>query len=180
MNNNKSAVNSGGNSMIALGVLTILLGVLAMLVPGITGFSVALLLGVVVVLAGLARIAWALQSGSFGRGLTGFILGALTAFCGVILLAKPLIASGVLTILLALYFLTDGLSEIVAGFRNLRTGGSWMLLAGVISLALGIMIWAQFPLSGVYAMGILLGIKLFFGGLIMIMGGSALRSTNYA
>jgi uncharacterized membrane protein HdeD (DUF308 family) len=175
----KSSANSGGRALIALGVLTILLGVFAMLVPGITGLSVVMLLGVVVVIAGLARIIWAFLSGSFGRGMAGFILGGLTAFCGVILLANPLFASGVMTVVLALYFIVDGFSEIVAGFRSLRTGGCWMLLAGLISLALGVMIWAQFPLSGIYAMGILLGIKLFFAGLIMIMGGSAVRALNY-
>jgi uncharacterized membrane protein HdeD (DUF308 family) len=51
-----------------------------------------------------------------------------------------------------------------------------MLFGGIVSVLLGIMIWAQFPLSGVWAIGILLGIKLFFVGLIMLVGGSAMRS----
>jgi uncharacterized membrane protein HdeD (DUF308 family) len=51
-----------------------------------------------------------------------------------------------------------------------------MIFGGIVSILLGFMIWGQFPLSGPYALGILLGIKLFFVGLIMVTGGSTLRA----
>ena len=51
-----------------------------------------------------------------------------------------------------------------------------MLFGGIVSLVVGVMIWAQFALSRARAMGILLGIKLFFMGMIMVTGGAALRS----
>jgi uncharacterized membrane protein HdeD (DUF308 family) len=106
-----------------------------------------------------------------------FAIGGLTLLCGIVLLAHPLFASGVLTIILALYFVLDGISEIAASVR-LRPGSGWgwMLFGGIVSFWLGIIIWRQFPLSGVWAIGILLGIKLFFVGLIMLKGGSAVRS----
>ena len=50
------------------------------------------------------------------------------------------------------------------------------MFGGAISIVLGIMIWRQFPLSGVWAIGVLLGIKLLFGGMIMVAAGSTVRA----
>ena len=177
MNDYTDAAKAGGNKMAILGVIAIILGILAMLAPGLTGMSVLILMGVLVLIGGMVRIIWAFQAGSLGKGLLMFAIGGLTLLCGIVLLAHPLFASGVLTIMLALYFILDGISEIAASVR-LRPGSGWgwMLFAGIVSIWLGIMIWGQFPLSGVWAIGILLGIKLVFVGLIMLMGGSAVRS----
>jgi uncharacterized membrane protein HdeD (DUF308 family) len=128
------------------------------------------------VVSGIGRMRWAFQFGSLGRGLWMFVIGVLTLLCGIALLAHPLFASGVLTILLAVYFVADGISEIAAGFGRMGDGGGWLLFGGIVSILLGAMIWAQYPLSGAWAMGTLLGIKLFFVGLTMIAGGSAVRA----
>jgi uncharacterized membrane protein HdeD (DUF308 family) len=178
MNEFADAAKAGGNKMTIYGVIAIILGILAMMAPVLTGMWVIILVGVFVLIGGIVRIIWALQAGSLGKGLPMFAIGGLTLLCGIVLLAHPLFASGVLTVLLALYFVLDGISEIAAGVR-LRPGPGWgwMLFGGIVSLCLGIIIWRQFPLSGVWAIGILLGIKLFFVGLIMLMGGSAVRST---
>lgn len=106
-----------------------------------------------------------------------FAIGLLTLLAGFALLAHPLFASGVLTIMLAVYFILDGIGEIAAGVRlRPADGWGWLLFGGIVSLLLGMMIWRQFPLSGLWAVGILLGIKLFFIGLIMVTAGSAVRS----
>ena len=171
------AAKAGGNRMRIFGIIAIILGILCLLAPGLTGISVVLLLGVFVLIGGIVRIIWAFRAGSFGKGLLVFAIGGLTLLCGIVLLANPLFASGVLTFILAVYFIIDGISEIAAGFRlRPQPGWGWMLFGGIVSIWLGIMIWGQFPLSGMWAIGILLGIKLVFVGLIMLMGGSAVRS----
>jgi len=163
--------------MTVFGVITIILGMFAMLAPGLTGMSVVMLVGVVVLAAGIVRIVWAFRAGSLGKGLLMFAIGGLTLLCGIALLANPLFASGVLTIMLAVYFIVDGIFEIVASVQlHPRAGWGWMLFGGIVSIWLGIIIWRQFPLSGVWAIGILLGIKLFFVGLIMVTGRLAVRS----
>lgn len=168
---------TGGKRMTTMGVIAIVLGMLALLAPGLTGFSIVMLLGVLVLLAGIVRMIWAFQAGTAGKGLLMFLIGALTLVCGIALLANPIFASGVLTILLTVYFLVDGVAEILAGMQARPAyGWGWPVFGGVVSVLLGIMIWAQFPLSGAWAMGILLGIKLFFVGIIMITSGSVLGS----
>ena len=178
MNELTEDLKTGSRNMTIFGVVTIILGILAMLAPGLTGVSVAILVGVIVLVAGIVRIIWAFQAGSLGKGLLMLAIGGLTLLCGIALVANPLFASGVLTIMLAVYFILDGICEIAAGSRlRPAAGWGWMLFGGIVSILLGIMIWAQFPLSGAWAIGILLGIKLFFVGLIMVTGGSVVRST---
>jgi len=176
MNEFADGAKAGGDRTTLFGVIAIILGVFAMLAPVLTGIWVVMLVGVLVLVGGIVRIVWAFQAGSLGKGLLLFAIGGLTLLCGIVLLAHPLFASGVLTILLALYFILDGISEIVASVRlRPAAGWGWMLFGGIVSLCLGIIIWRQFPLSGVWAIGILLGIKLFFVGLIMLMGRSPVR-----
>ena len=159
--------------MTIFGVITIILGILAMLAPGLTGLSVAMLVGVFVIGGGIVRMIWAFQVGSLGRGLLMFAIGGLTLLCGITLVANPIFATGVLTIILGIYLVVDGIFEIAASLQlKPEPGWGWMLFGGIVSILFGIMIWGQFPLSGAWAIGILLGIKLFFVGLIMITGGS--------
>jgi uncharacterized membrane protein HdeD (DUF308 family) len=151
------------------GFTAILLGILAILAPVITGLSIALIVGALVLLGGVFRLQWAWRVDSLRNRLLGFAIGLLTLICGVILVSDPLVASGVLTILLAAYFLLDGLSEMAAAFSMRPAAGwGWLLLGGILSLLLGLMIWVQFPLSGAWAIGILLGIKLILVGVIML------------
>jgi len=97
--------------------------------------------------------------------------------CGIVMLAKPGIASGVLTILLAVYLIADGLFEIVGSFRVRPTKGwTWLLFSGALSLVLGILIWKQFPISGALAIGVFLGIKLILAGLMVVTVGMTPRS----
>jgi uncharacterized membrane protein HdeD (DUF308 family) len=168
------SVAAGGKRVSIFGVVAMVLGVLAMLAPALTGISIILLLGGLVAISGALRMAWAFRSHSLGRGLWLFAIGSLTLLCGVAMLANPLFGSAVMTIILAIYFLLDGIAEIALGVGRLGEGGGWLLFGGVVSLLLGVLIWMQYPLSGAWAMGILLGIKLFFVGLTMIVGGSAL------
>ena len=177
MNDLQEAAKAGGKNMTFFGVIAIILGILSMMMPGLTGVSVVYLLGVIVLVAGIVRMIWAFQAGSLGRGLLMFAIGLLTLLAGFALLAHPLFASGVLTIMLAVYFILDGIGEIAAGIKvRPAAGWGWLLFGGIVSILLGLMIWGQFPLSGLWAVGILLGIKLFFIGLIMVTAGSAVRS----
>ncbi|MFW6155135.1 MAG: HdeD family acid-resistance protein [Planctomycetota bacterium] len=157
-----------------LGAIAITLGILALLAPGLAGMSVALLLGVLLIIGGVTRFGWALRAQSVGRGALLFILGGLMALGGVALLLRPLLAAGVMTITLAVYFILDGVLEIIVALRahTATEGWGWLMFSGIVSILLGVMLWSQFPLSGIWAMGILVGIKLIFTGITMIASGA--------
>ena len=174
-------VHTGGTRMTTWGVLTLVLGVVAMFTPMVTGFSILLLLGLLVMAAGIIRMIWAFKAGSVGRGLLMFVLGLLTLVVGLLLLANPVFAAVSVTILLTFYFVVDGVAEIYAGLqRRPDAGWGWLTIGGVVSILLGVMIWRQAPLAGVWALGLFLGIKLFFVGLMMLTVGGTLRRLGNA
>ncbi len=181
MNDITEAVGRGGKRMSRLGIASMILGFLAMLTPAWVGFSLLWTLGLLVVGAGLVRMFWAFQTESLGKGVLVFAIGGLTLLCGVALLANPLLASGALTIVLAIYFVADGVAEMGTALgRPTGSGRGWLLFGGAVSILLGVMIWRQFPLSGMWAIGVLLGIKLMLGGMIMVAAGSTVRAAARA
>lgn len=177
MNKQITVSNEGTKMTTFFGIIAIILGILAMLAPGITGISVAMVVGSLVVVGGILRMVWAFKASSLGRGILTFAIGCLTFIVGLVMLANPLLTTGVLTLLLAAYFFVDGIFEAIAAFK-LRsvTGWGWLLFSGIISILLGILIWEQFPLSGIWAIGTLFGIKLFLVGLMMITFGKEVRN----
>jgi uncharacterized membrane protein HdeD (DUF308 family) len=164
-------------SMKFMGVVTIILGILALATPLLIGTSVLLLIGIMVAVAGVLRMLWAFRAGSLGQGIMVFLIGILTLLAGIAVLSNPLMASGILTIVLAVYLFVDGFTEIITYFAlPSRSGKGWLLLSGLVSIVLGGLIYAQFPVSGVLAIGIFLGIKLLFVGITMLTLGSAAAS----
>ena len=170
---------AGGTRMKIFGVAAIVLGVLAMLAPLQTGIAVAVLVGLFVLISGVLRVVWAFQSSTLGKGLLRMAVGGLTLICGIVLVSDPLLASGFLTVLVSLYLIVDGAFEIAAATRlRAESGWGWMLLGGIVSVVLGLILWGQFPLAGAWAIGILLGIKLLFVGMIMVTLGSAFHAVT--
>ncbi len=171
------AIKANATGMTLLGVAMLILGVLALAAPLWTGVAATLLVGCLVLAAGVAQCAFSFQAGSFGQKLLGLLLGLLTSICGVVMVAHPLLNLSFLTLALAAYFLTAGIFESISALRvrPLR-GWGWILAGGLLSLLLGGLIRAQWPLSGAWAIGVLVGIKVVFLGLTMITLGSAARS----
>jgi uncharacterized membrane protein HdeD (DUF308 family) len=161
-----------------LGVASIILGLAAISATLLNGPSFAMVVGILVIAAGILRMIWAFSDRSFGRGLLVFALGGHTLMSGVTLLGNPFMASALLNALVAVFLFADGATEIVGAFRVPRESGRrWMLVGGTCALILSAMIWRQFPLSGTWSLGVLLGIRLIFIGVVMLTRKSAVRSS---
>jgi uncharacterized membrane protein HdeD (DUF308 family) len=171
------AVKQGGGRMTIFGVITILLGVGAMSAPLVPGLVIAKIIGFVLLAAGVARMIWAFSSDSFGQGVLKFAIGGLTLLCGLAIVGRPFFALASITIILAFYFIIDGIFEVMASLRlKPESGWGFLLFGGVVSLALGVMIWRDFPTSAAWVVGVFVGIKLLFAGLAMVTVGSAVRA----
>ena len=165
-----------------VGIFVVVAGILALLSPLVAGLSIAVAVGVLIVASGISRLFLAFKMGSFGHGLFVFLLGLLSIVIGGYMVSRPGMALATLTLVLAIYFAVDGIFQIIWAFR-LRPikGWGWSLFSGVVSLALGIMIWRQFPVSGVWAVGTLAGIHMVFGGSsVASLCNSARRATKEA
>ena len=177
MNESSQAVKKVSGAVTMWGVITILLGFFAMGSPLITGLALAMMIGIAMIVAGLAQTVYAFQAGSVGRGILRLLFGGVTVLAGIVIMAQPGMALATLTLLLAIYFVVDGLTTIFAS-AAVEQGKGMVIFNGVITLILGLMIWSEWPVSGVWAIGILLGIRLIFSGMTMLMLGSVGRGVS--
>ena len=158
---------------IITGLVLLLVGLLAMGSPLVAGLSLALMVGIILITAGIGQLVFAVKT---GRGFINIILGLLTLFIGAYMISDPGAALESLTIFLAIYLLVSGIFEIMMALQIRPVSGwRWALFSGIISALLGAMIWSQFPLSGAWAIGLLIGIRLFFSGWTLLMFGMAAR-----
>ncbi len=155
------------------GIATIVFGLVAITWPMISSLTVNYVVGVLLIAAGIARTLFALKAGSFGKGLLVFLFGGLTILCGVVMLARPLLGLASMAAVLVFYFLLDGIFEIVAAFKiRGEKGWFWLVVGGIASIVLACMIWREWPVSGAWAVGLLVGIRLIFAGWSMIALGA--------
>jgi len=170
----RAARNAGW--LIALGVLTVFTGFAAVLSPLGAGLGISILLGIAMVVAGVARTVGALNAGSFGQGALAFIGGMLAFVAGVIIVARPGLGLEVLTLMLGAYLLADGVSGAILAFHvRPARGWGWMLFSAALGVILGFLLISEWPMSGLWAVGTLIGVNLLFSGASMVAIGSAAR-----
>jgi len=175
------ASRKGVELMTFFGIIVLILGLLAIACPLAAGAAVSTMVAILLVAAGVVRMLWAFKAGSFGKGALALLLGGLTLGVGVVMLARPLVVLASLALILAVYFLLDGISEIAAAFSvKPAKGWGWMAFGGAMSIVLSVLIWSQWPLSGAWAIGILVGVRLVFAGTAMIALGSAIGTVRDA
>jgi uncharacterized membrane protein HdeD (DUF308 family) len=170
----QAARNAGW--IVVLGVLTVIAGILAMGSPMASGLAVVVFIGIAMAIGGIARAIGAFSAGSFGQGTLAFIGGILTFGAGLILAARPGIGLATLTLMLGGYLLVDGISSAVLAFHvRPESGWGFMLFSAVVGVILGFLLLREWPLSGVWAIGTLVGVNLLLSGFSMISVGSSAR-----
>lgn len=173
MNELGGSLKKASRRGVVLGIALVILGILSIMAPMVTGVTVSVLVGVLMIAAGIARLIWAFQAGSFGKGALTFLLGGLLIIVGLVMLFRPVMGMASLAMLLAAFFLVDGVFEVIAAFKvKPEKGWGWLLFGGAASIILAALIWWQWPISGIWAVGILVGVKLLFAGFAMIALGS--------
>jgi uncharacterized membrane protein HdeD (DUF308 family) len=161
---------------IAMAVVFILLGMMAIIEPGIAGLAVTILVGWVLIFGGGAHLVAAFSGGGAGRVIWQILIGIVYIVGGLYFLTHPLLGLGTLTLLLAVIILMEAVFEIIAYFRMRGQGGSgWLLVNALITLLLGELIWFHWPSSSVWAIGILVGVNLLMTGFSRLMFGLAAR-----
>lgn len=174
MTENGQTLKSASRWGMIWGFLTLLFGFFAIGSPFVSGLAVAMFLGISLLAAGLSMTIYAFQAPSLGRGILKFLFGGLTVLVGIAVLAQPGIALAKLTILLGFYFIFDGiLTFVVAWNIKPEPGWGWMTFNGAVTVALAWMILKGWPVSGAWAIGILVGVRLLFSGMTMLTLGSA-------
>jgi uncharacterized membrane protein HdeD (DUF308 family) len=166
---------------IALSVLLIVIGLVALLAPVLAGVAVEALIGWLLILGGISHLVLAWHVRGAGHHLWEALIGLAYLLAGGYLLLHPLAGLIGLTLILGVYLLLKGVFELLAGILLRRALGSgWMILDAIFSLVLGILIWRQLPYSASWVVGTLLGIAILFSGISRLAVALAARSHHAA
>jgi uncharacterized membrane protein HdeD (DUF308 family) len=151
--------------LMAAGVLAILIGCVAIVVPAVASVETAIFIGWILVIAGAFLVAGAFTAHSIGTVLLRLVWAALTVIVGVYLIAEPHNGTLTLTLVLGIYFLFMGLTRIAVAFAGRGQPSAGLVgLSGFAGLLIGILVLAKFPSSADWAIGLLVGIDLVFAG----------------
>ncbi|RCS41313.1 HdeD family acid-resistance protein [Bremerella cremea] len=153
-----------------IGFLTVAMGVVALASPLIAGAAVIFLVGAVMLVVGITQVIGGIHADdTMSHKLMALILGVVTTAGGLAALFHPLLGLEVLTLFLAAYFVAEGIWKVIASF-NFRPAQGWMamLFSGVVTWLLGALIWLQWPASGLWAVGILVGVDLLMTGMALL------------
>ena len=174
-----AAVRAHWKAFLIEGIILVVLGLGAIILPPLASLAVTILLGWMFMISGVAGLAltfWA-------RGMPGFwwsLLSAVLAIgAGLILLLQPVQGTLTLTIVVGAYFLAVGVATIMYALehrRELSGRWSWLAISGVVDIVIAGIIISGLPGTALWAIGLLVGINLLFGGLSMIAMALAARN----
>ena len=157
--------------LLAIGVLCDIAGVYSIFVPIVASISAAVLVGWVLLFAGIVEFAHVLRRGLSWAWYTAWqvLVSVLTIVAGAWILIAPLTGAITLTVVLVAWLWAIGVTRLLVWWRMRSVERSWIIgVNGALSLLLGILIWADFPSSAAWAIGLLVGVELLFAGSSLI------------
>ena len=163
------------------GIVLLILGALAIVVPPLATLGVTIFLGWLFLISGVVGLVMTFMA----RGAPGFwwslLSGVLGIVAGLALLLWPLTGAVSLTLVVTAFFIVEGIASIMYALehrRELSGRWAWMLASGIVDLILAAIILTGFPGSALWAIGLLVGINMIFGGASLIGLGLAARSAG--
>jgi uncharacterized membrane protein HdeD (DUF308 family) len=167
--------------IVALGVVYLVTGFIALGSILVATVASVFMVGIMMIVAGVAEIINAYQLKSWGKFLIWALLGLLYIVAGFVTFENPLFAAAVLTLILGGALVASGLVRIFLAFSVSRESPwVWLLISSIVTMLLGMLILAQWPFSSVYVLGLFLGVDLVMAGAAWIGLGFALRRGNLA
>jgi len=162
--------------IIALGVVYIVAGIVALGSVVLATVATVFVVGLMMVIAGIAEVINAFQVKTWGKFLFWLLLGALYILAGFFAFANPLLAAAMLTLLLGISLAASGVMRVVLAFGMKQAmPWIWVLLSGAVTFLLGVVILAHWPVSSLYILGLFLGIDLVLAGASWVGIGLGLR-----
>jgi uncharacterized membrane protein HdeD (DUF308 family) len=173
-----SVLARGGSFPIGWAILLIIVGFFALALPFEAGIAIAIVVAILVIVAGIAHLASSFAARTTGGFFWRLLVGCAYLIAGVYLLMHPKLSLVSLTLALAVLFFVEGIFHIVTWFQvRSAPGAGWLLFDGIVTLILAVLIWRSWPASAVWALGTLVGINLLMSGFTRLMYSRALRAS---
>jgi uncharacterized membrane protein HdeD (DUF308 family) len=165
--------------IVALGIAYLIAGFIAFSSIVMATVASVVIVGIMMIIAGVCEVFYAFQIKTWGRFLVWALLGLLYIVAGFITFENPLFAAVVLTLLLGASLVASGAVRLFLAFSMTReTPWIWVALSGVVTLLLGLLILARWPVNSLYILGLFLSIDLIMAGASWIGLGFGLHRTE--
>jgi uncharacterized membrane protein HdeD (DUF308 family) len=169
----KAGLQRCSKTLLIAGIALIVLGMVAIIAPGIATLFVTTFLGWLFIISAVAEFYLAFQVHGGWRIAGAVLTGLISLMAGVWLLINPAAGAAALTLLLAAYFVATGVVKAVAAFQLRGVGGSgWTFFSAACSVILGLLVFNGWPGTAIWLLGLIVGIDLLFYGWALL----ALRS----
>jgi uncharacterized membrane protein HdeD (DUF308 family) len=161
---------------IALAVLMIVAGIIAIAAPLIAGVVIVYVVAWTAIFNGVFQIVYAFRAHSGGRMILELLLGLLYIVAGVFILMHPAGGLLALTLIIACFLLVYGVFALVLAFQmRPLSGWGWVLFDAIVTILLGILIWVHWPMNSEWVIGTLVGISFIVSGVSRLMLSMAVR-----
>lgn len=149
---------------LALGAGLIILGVLAIIYEEIATLASISALGIFLIIAGVLQLAMAFATRGAGHVILYLLFGVLEVLVGLVLLAHPVAGALLVTLTLSVYLIFSGVFRVVYSLWAQMPYYGWAAFAGALAIALGVLLWAQWPSSAIWFLGFAVGVNFVFAG----------------
>ena len=160
---------------LALGIVLLLLGIGAVALTPVATLAAVMVLGWLMVFSGIAEAVHAFQVHRWGGFFLHLLGGVLGVLIGLLIVTHPGAGALAWTLLFASFFTVIGLFRLIAAIRLRSPNWGWSAFDGVITLLLGVILWAEWPWSGLWFLGLSVGISLLLRGWSYMMLAVAIR-----
>lgn len=153
---------------LALGIALIILGTFALGATVAATLASIMVIAWILIISGVAHLADAFQTRAWRGVVWHVLLGLIDLLVGAWLLINPAVGAIKVTLILAIFFIIEGIVQIMAGVAGKLPNRGWQIFSGLITVLLGVLVISEWPYSGVWFLGMCLGIGLIFRGWSLI------------
>lgn len=161
--------------LLALGVLMVVLGGVALFLTPAATLGTVLVLGWLLVVSGIIEAIQAFRVRRWGGMFLHLIAGILGVLIGLLVVTHPLVGALAWTLLFASFFTVIGSFRLISAISLRYPNWGWAVFDGIITLGLGILLWVEWPSSGLWFLGLAVGVSLVLRGWSYIMFAMAIH-----
>jgi len=173
---NARELREGRGWLLAFGCISIAAGMVAITYSAIATLVSVMFLGALMIFAGVLEGAYAIRHRERGHLILYLLEALLAVVIGVLLLRSPVSGAIALTLLVAVYFVISGVFRVVGSLALRIPHRGWLLVSGIVNIVLAIMVWSGWPVTGLWVLGMFIGVNWIFRGWAQVMLALALRS----
>ena len=160
----------------ALSVLMIIAGILAIAAPYYAGLTITAVVGWLLLISAVLHLVYAFRGGRATAVIWEILLAVVYGLIGFYVLTNLGVGLASLTFAIAFFLFVEAILELALSYqlRN-ESGAGWILVDGIITMILAFLIWANWPNSSVWAIGVIVGVSMLFSGIVRVMITSNIR-----